>query len=140
MKSGRMVQTGVLGVVLAVVLFTCSEDEGTSPQPSVVSFAGNVQPVFTNRCVNAGCHPGGGAPFSLQAGASYNALVGDTATTGACAGTLLRVRASFADSSALVRRLEGTTCGFRMPLNLTPLPQNEITLIRDWINQGANNN
>jgi hypothetical protein len=110
---------------------------GASP---AVSFSSEIQPIFTNRCVNAGCHPGGGGPFSLQTGQSYAALVGVTATTGGCAGTLQRVRQSFADSSALVRRLEGTTCGPQMPFGLTPIPQSEINLIRTWINQGANNN
>jgi len=106
----------------------------------VVSFSGGVQPIFTNRCVNAGCHPGGGAPFSLQAGQSYNALVGVAATTGACSGTFQRVRPLFADSSAIIRRLGGTTCGVQMPFGLSPLSQNEINVIRDWINQGAANN
>jgi len=105
-----------------------------------VSFSGDVQPIFTSRCVNAGCHPGGGGPFSLQAGQSYNALVGVAVTTGACSGTFQRVRPLFADSSAIIRRLGGTTCGVQMPFGLSPLPQNEINVIRDWINQGAANN
>lgn len=103
-----------------------------------VSFSGQVQPIFTARCVNAGCHPGGGAPFPLQAGVSYNNLVGVTATNGPCAGDK-RVLPFSADASALVKRLEGT-CGLQMPLGGTPLPVDQIQLIRDWINQGAANN
>ncbi len=105
---------------------------------SVVSFSAQVQPVFTNRCANAGCHPGGGAPFPLQAGVSYGRLVNVVATDGPCAG-IMRVKPSDAANSALYRRLEGT-CGNRMPLGGTPLPQAERDLIRDWINQGALNN
>ena len=103
-----------------------------------VSFSAQVQPIFTASCVNAGCHPGGGAPFPLQAGVSYANLVGVTATNGPCAGDK-RVLPFNADASALVKRLEGT-CGFQMPFGGTPLPTNQIQLIRDWINQGAVNN
>ena len=105
---------------------------------TVISFSGQVQPIFTNRCVNAGCHPGGSAPFPLQAGVSYGRLVNVVATEAPCAG-IMRVKPSDAANSVLYRRLEGT-CGNQMPLGLTPLPQAERDLIRDWINQGAPNN
>ncbi|MBM2839585.1 MAG: Tryptophan synthase alpha chain [Bacteroidetes bacterium] len=104
----------------------------------LVSFSAQVQPIFTNSCVNAGCHPGGGAPFPLVASQSYNNLVGVTATNGPCAGDK-RVLASNANASALIKRLEGN-CGDRMPLGGNPLPSAQIQLIRDWINQGASNN
>lgn len=102
-----------------------------------ISFANQVQPIFTNNC--AGCHPGGGAPFPLLAGVSYNNLVGVNATTGSCAGEK-RVQPSNADASALVKRLDGETCGPQMPLGGNPLPSAQRQLIRDWINQGARNN
>lgn len=105
---------------------------------TVISFSGQVQPIFTNRCVNAGCHPGGSAPFPLQTGVSYGRLVNVVATEAPCAG-IMRVKPSDATNSALYRRLEGT-CGNQMPLGLAPLPQAERDLIRDWINQGAANN
>ncbi|MEO8166996.1 MAG: hypothetical protein ABI623_02025 [bacterium] len=105
---------------------------------SVISFSGQVQPIFTNRCVNAGCHPGGSAPFPLQAGVSYGRLVNIVATEAPCAG-IMRVKPSDAANSALYRRIEGT-CGNQMPLGMTPLPQAERNIIRDWINQGAANN
>lgn len=103
-----------------------------------VSFANQVQPIFTNSCVNVGCHPGGGAPFPLLAGVSYNNLVGVNAATGPCAGDK-RVQPSSADASALIKRLDGA-CGSQMPLGGTPLASAQRQLIRDWINQGARNN
>jgi len=39
-----------------------------------------------------------------------------------------------------VKRLEGSTCGNRMPLGGSQLPAASIQLIRDWISQGALNN
>jgi hypothetical protein len=103
-----------------------------------VSFANQVQPLFTGNCVSAGCHPGGGAPFPLLAGVSYGSLVGVTATSGPCAGDK-RVQPSNANASALIKRLEGT-CGSQMPLGGAPLSAGQIQAIRDWINQGARNN
>jgi len=103
-----------------------------------VSFANQVQPIFTASCVNAGCHPGGGAPFSLESGQSYSQLVDQDATTGPCAG-IKRVAPGNPDNSALIRRLEGT-CGSLMPLGGSQLPSASRQLIRDWISQGARNN
>jgi hypothetical protein len=106
---------------------------------NVVSFATQIQPIFTASCVNAGCHPGGGAPFPLTATVSYSNLVGVNATNGPCVGDK-RVLAGNASASALVKRLEGA-CGLRMPLgSSTPLPTDQLRLIRDWIDQGAQNN
>lgn len=110
-----------------------------SPVPPVlVSFSAQVQPIFIANCVNAGCHPGNGSPFSLQTGVSYGNLVEVNAITGPCAGDK-RVKRSDATASALIKRLEGN-CGDRMPLGGNPLPSGQIQLIRDWINQGARNN
>lgn len=105
---------------------------------TVVSFSGQVQPIFTNSCVNAGCHPGGGAPFPLNTGQSYARLVNQLATTGPCAGDM-RVLPGNPANSALVKRLEGT-CGDQMPLGGSPLPAASIQLVKDWIAQGALNN
>ena len=104
-------------------------------------FAGQIQPIFTTNCVNHGCHPGGSAPFSLMSGVSYNNLVNQSATIGSCAGVFFRVKPFSADSSALFRRISGTTCGVQMPFDGPPyLSTSDQNLIRDWINQGAQNN
>lgn len=105
---------------------------------TLVSFGNDIQPIFTNNCVSAGCHPGGGAPFSLRSGDSYDRLVNVDATTGPCAG-IKRVVPGNPDGSALVKRLEGT-CGTQMPIGGSPLPPSDIQRIRTWITQGALNN
>ncbi len=110
-----------------------------TPGGSGVSFANQVQPIFTTNCVNAGCHPGGGAPFSLRAGESYRELVNQDASGGPCRGQK-RVLPRDPANSVLVKRLEGSTCGNLMPLGGSPLPAASIQLIRDWISQGAQNN
>jgi len=105
-----------------------------------ISFAGQIQPILNAGCVNRGCHPGGGAPFSLESSVSYNNLVNIPATVGPCANRLLRVKPNSADSSALYLRVSGSTCGLQMPLSGNLLSTTDINLIRDWINQGAQNN
>lgn len=103
-----------------------------------VLFSAQVQPIFTTNCVNAGCHPGGGAPFSLRSENAYANLVNVPATTGPCAGDM-RVNPGNAAASALVKRLEGT-CGVQMPIGGATLPQAQLDIIKTWINQGAPNN
>jgi hypothetical protein len=104
-----------------------------------VSFANQVQAIFTPNCAISGCHVSGGSgPMSLVAGASYGNLVGVAATRGPCAGDI-RVQPANAGASALIKRLDGI-CGSQMPLGGAPLSTGQIQLVRDWINQGARNN
>jgi hypothetical protein len=112
---------------------------GITVGPSV-SFSSQIQPIFTASCVNAGCHPGGSAPFSLASGASYANLVNVSSIAGPCAVNMMRVLPGNPAASSLVNRLEGTSCGVQMPLGGSPLPVSQLQLIRDWISQGAPNN
>ncbi len=108
--------------------------------PAQVSFANEVQPIFTNNCALSGCHVSGGtAPFSLASGVSHGQLVNQNATVGPCQGQK-RVQPSDPNNSVLVKRLEGSTCGNRMPLGGSQLDPASIQLIRDWITQGAQDN
>lgn len=47
--------------------------EDTIPGDQPVSFATQIQPIFTNKCVN--CHKSGGTAPNLAAGSSYNQIV-----------------------------------------------------------------
>ena len=77
------------------------------------------------------------AGLNLQAGASYSNLVNVMATS----EPVVRVIPSDADGSYLVVKLESRqTVGASMPLGGQPLDQTDITNIRNWITQGANNN
>jgi len=110
-----------------------------------VSFATNVQSVFTANCI--GCHSGAGAPegMSLANGVAYGAIVNVAAGEVAA---LKRVRPYLPDSSYLVHKIQGTQgtvggSGARMPLGCSGgsrLPNATINTIRNWILQGANNN
>ncbi len=126
-------------VAVAVILIGC-KDNGSEVPPPVSYYDTQIQSIFTAKCVNAGCHPGGSAPFSLQSGSSYNALVNVTAINGSCPGTILRVKPGSADSSVLYQRIKGDCSLNQMPKGLGPLAVAEKDTIKNWINRGASRN
>ena len=91
--------------------------------------------ILTPRCVNSGCHPGGGAPMSLAEGVAYGNLVGVASSYG-----MNRVTSGSSATSALYLKVIGDSqTGQRMPPSGT-LSQDQIEMIRDWIDAGAANN
>jgi hypothetical protein len=104
-----------------------------------VSFSNQIQPIFENHsygCTN--CH-GGTAGLFLARGQSYANLVNVQAQAGLCVGRK-RVQPGDASSSVLFLRVSGFSCGDRMPQGGNPISLVDVNLIRDWINQGAQNN
>ena len=101
-------------------------------QPTLSSIQTNI---FTLKCVNAGCHPGGGAPMSLRAGDSFGTLVNQPS-----AYNRPRVQPGNANNSALYLKVAGTTLGAQMPPGRPPLNNDELNAIQTWINNGAQNN
>jgi hypothetical protein len=99
-----------------------------------ISFSSQIQPIFNSQCTS--CHGSSGG-LTITAGVSYNNLVNIDAQS-SCT-SLKRVLPNNANNSVLYRKVSGTTCGNRMPGGV-PLNAGDITLIQDWINQGANNN
>jgi hypothetical protein len=97
-----------------------------------VSFATQIQPIFTASCVTA-CHtPGGlGAFLDLSTAASSFA--------GLVQSTPPRVIAGSSGTSTLFGRVSGALLP-QMPLGQPPLGDLDQTLIKSWIDQGAANN
>jgi mono/diheme cytochrome c family protein len=101
-----------------------------------VDYATEIQPIFNSRCIS--CHSGVSAPqgLRLDANNSYANLVGVASNE---VPSLQRVEPGDPDNSYLVQKVEGTAAvGGRMPLNRTPLTDEQIALIRRWISEGAN--
>ncbi len=113
-----------------------------------VSYSDDIQPIWDSNCQNRGCHPGGGAPFSLDRFVSWTNLWFAGATNMNC-GAIFRVVGGVddgpgdPDSSLLYLTISGRTPCPRMPLSLDPgdtLSQIDQDKIRTWIEQGAENN
>lgn len=111
----------------------------TPPPPSTLDpvFSDIQDNIFSTTCATSGCHVGAGAPQGLQLDAanSYANLVGVASSE---SPGVLRVNPGNPSSSYLIQKLEGTaTVGAQMPLGGTPLPGSAITVIRQWITDGA---
>ena len=113
-------------VILAAALGTsaCGEGvRGSAGSDRSGVFYDDVQAVFDARCI--GCHPPGGG-LSLR---SYDELL-----DGGASG--LSVEPGDPQSSVLMWRIEGDPPP-RMPLGSGALSEEEVMLISDWIEEGA---
>jgi hypothetical protein len=95
--------------------------------------------IFNRSCALSGCHAGPGAQqgLNLSEGSARANLVNVPSNE---VPSILRVSPGNPDDSYLVMKIEGASGiqGQRMPLNQTPLTSEEIALLRDWIEAGAN--
>jgi len=129
---------------LAAALSACTNENPSlrfvsvvPPANTPISFSADVQPIFNRSCAKSGCHAGAVVQqgLSLESGKSYALLVGVPSTE---VPTLKRVEPGRSDLSYLIDKLEGTGLGDRMPADGPPfLPNAEVQVIKDWIDQGA---
>jgi len=137
----RAVIGSILLLCVAGLFVACEHNLPTAqqqpPPANLQATLSSIQTnIFTPKCVNAGCHPGGGAPMSLRAGDSFGTLVGINSAFGRP-----RVMVGNANNSALYLKVIGNNAvGNRMPLVGAALSQAETDSIRAWINRGALNN
>lgn len=97
-----------------------------------VSFADDVLPIFRARC--AQCHGGVGEDGEVRTEVSLNLLEYDRVMLGSEFGSV--VEAGSAENSFLLEMIvEGD-----MPEEGDPVPEDEIAVIRAWIEAGAPNN
>jgi len=128
--------------VLAALAGGCSKDKGTAPtsdldaisiSPSnvVLSTAGlryssDVQAIFSSRCALGGCHASASRAGGLAL-ASYDGVAAGGSLSGAV------VIAGSPGTSELIRRVETTNTGERMPLGGPELPAGEKEILRRWV-------
>ncbi len=104
------------------------------------SFSSDVVEIFVRRgCTDGACHGTGQGGLTLTASAavSHRNLVNVTSPTSG----EVRVIPGDAQNSYLVKKLEGRQqVGARMPVGGSSLDATDLTNIRRWIDQGAQNN
>jgi hypothetical protein len=107
-----------------------------------VSFSGQVQPIFSASCTNAGCHGGVkvAGNLNLTSGKAYAALVG--VSTSDCSGSKKRVVPGDPAQSYLMNKLTGVgiCTGTQMPKTGSNLAQAQLDTISSWICAGAQDN
>jgi hypothetical protein len=140
---------GAAVVMAALGAAACAGSSGDNPMaptpptnpgdPATATFASISSQILTPRCT--ACHSGN-APeqgLNLSAATAYGALVNVASTQRSGA---VRVIPGNADGSYLVQKLRGDAgiVGVRMPQGGPFLSDAQINLIRQWINEGAQNN
>lgn len=136
-NSGKIVILSMVVAALTIFFISgCSDDETVNPAssgggtlPDTV-FYSNVQPIFSGNCAGSSCHIGAtnvGAGLLLDTRAHILA--------GSSGGLIKVVIAGDGANSRLYQRVAGISTP-RMPLNSPPLSQNNIDLIKKWIDDG----
>ncbi len=109
-------------------------------QPTVTATLTQIQnEIFTPTCAGSGCHSGSNPPdgLLLTAGNSWSNIV----NVDAVQIDLKRILPGDPDDSYLVRKVQGTgIVANRMPLGGPALSNEEVELIRQWVEDGAPNN
>ncbi|TAL01903.1 MAG: hypothetical protein EPO08_08540 [Rhodospirillaceae bacterium] len=142
-----MLWRGVACAILLVALCACDqsndESDGKKSKTSAVAptsrFESDVIPILRQNC--ATCHLTGqeAGSMSLTPKVAWQTLVNVKA---AGAPGLVRVVPGRPEASYLLMKLEGTQiehggAGARMPFGAPPLPPDQISIIRQWIADGA---
>src|SRR5512143_4004008 len=108
-----------------LVLFAAFRAEGAAQSGSRIDFERDVQPIFRQHCIS--CHGPEQQMNGLRLDRRSDAMRG---------GTQSDIGPGNADGSRLFQRLVGTNFGVRMPTT-SPLSTEEIDVIRQWIDEGA---
>lgn len=105
-----------------------------------VSFATDIQPLLRTSCGKLGtCHGGTiqGGNMYLSTSAAYDTVI---VATGMITEGLVIQPGDAAASTLYTKTTDNPPFQSRMPLSAAPLSLEQQHLIRDWIDQGANDN
>ena len=100
-----------------------------------VLFSQDVLPIFLSSCSGSGCHIG-----SQTSGVNLTTYSSIINSVGLQYNGRIVIPGNAANSPIINKVLSQPTNGSRMPLGRTPLSGNQITIIRTWIDEGAENN
>jgi hypothetical protein len=116
-----LVLTMIVGWQSCIYDFVASEDTTPIDTTVVISFATQIQPLFTANCIL--CHKTGGTSPDLTQGNAYVSI-----------NTSKYINAATPAQSLLYRRVTGGFSGH------ASLPSAQAALLLGWIQQGAKNN
>jgi hypothetical protein len=107
-------------------------------QAAGVDFTTQIQPIFDRNCALSGCHAADTASAGqiLDAGKSYANIVNVTSTEVPPEKRVLPGDSAHSYLYEKISRAQPTS-GSQMPLGADPLPSDQMTLIKTWIDQGA---
>jgi hypothetical protein len=121
---------------------TIDDDCACDPDLGPPTFSGNVQPIFTENCIE--CHSGAHPPHGqdLSEGVSYDIIVNVPSEE---LPTMDRIEPGDPANSYMINKLKGTHrdvggSGARMPLGGPFLNADTIGIIEGWILDGCPNN
>lgn len=142
MTQNRFKLTLYVMSITMLSFVACEQDKTLEPDNSEQATLSTIQAsIFSQSCGVSGCHvPGGAGLMPLRtAQESFQNLVGVASIQ---KPDLDRVTPNDPDNSYLIQKLEGAPgiVGERMPFGRSPLAQEQIDLIREWIADGAQNN
>ena len=128
-----------------------------APQEKV-SFVTHVRPILAGSasCTASGCHGGSAISANLNLEKIFDPVLGAVGVSSCEASPLLRIAPFDSSGSYLIKKLEGAqasatcvscagwttgpSCGSIMPLGTMGLSSADIKTLRDWIDQGAQDN
>ena len=120
----------------SIVESTPSIDEKVEPKIESATFTSIQTEILNKSCAFSGCHVSGSVNPNLS-GNSYANIVSKKSSTG-----MDYIKPNDPNNSYLLQKILGSSVinGSRMPLNSSPLSQEKINVITEWINDGAKNN
>ena len=120
----------------SIVESTPSIDEKVEPKIESATFTSIQTEILNKSCAFSGCHVSGSVNPNLS-GNSYSILVNKKSSTG-----MDYIKPNDPNNSYLLQKILGSSGinGSSMPLNSSPLSQEKINVITEWINDGAKNN
>ena len=129
----------------AILLATGCDDEGGDDMGSTASFKELQEEIFTNKCTLASCHSVDfhAGELILEDGVAYDELFGDVDNQAAIDEGIEQVVPGDPDASFLLMKVQGgldPKYGAVMPQGSSEgLPEDDVALIRRWIEDGAPN-
>ena len=137
----RYLLTGICVFFSGWLVWSCKDtsvDNGADIvfPASNVKYGRHVQPLFDRACAFSGCH---GADTFNERGYSLDSYAHATSRVGIIVPCFPN-EACNPENSILIRRIEGLDQRPQMPLYRPALTANQITGMKQWIREGAQNN